>query len=143
MLWKTRVSLRHNRVSTHSPSLAIYSPLKIIMSQHYCLIQNAQHKPLSVVSGYDRQLNQYVLTVYQDASHSPDTISYTSLREPHLEWETIEVVNRALSKLQISVPDSLMAALENDQVTQAGNRVVEHSLTTAPNILYENPSTSE
>ena len=88
-----------------------------------------QERNVVVVVGFDRPLNTLFLQVLDEdgaCSSLDESIHYSSLQEPQLDWTDINVVAAKLAELGIEVPDSLLEAAYLDQLFQVGNLVVRH-----------------
>jgi len=84
--------------------------------------------PLLVVMGYDRQLNEFFLQLWDDSPGADaDEPAYSSLDEPAADWHNIATVVRRLDELDVAVPHSMIDAVIADSVNRAGNRIVEHA----------------
>lgn len=107
------------------------------MSQHSVLTRY-RDRPVVVVSGYDRPLNDLFLQVLgqeNDPDATEESILYSSLEEPRHDWTDINTVASKLAELDIQVPDRLLEAVYLDQLFHAGNRMARHHLTQPPEVL--------
>lgn len=108
-----------------------------MVSQHSVLTRY-RDRPVVVVSGYDRPLNDLFLQVLGqeiDPDATEECILYSSLNEPRHDWTDINTVANKLTELGIEVPDGLLEAVYLDQLLHAGNRMVRHHLSQPPMVL--------
>lgn len=104
------------------------------MSRH--LIESyREHVPVLVVAGYDRPLRSLYLQVWEDPtahSHVDQSILYASHLDLSRDWSDIDSVAEVLERLAIVVPDSFIAALQEDQCHNRGNRISHHPPASMP-----------
>jgi len=108
-----------------------------MVSQH-SVLTHFRNRPVVVVSGYDRPLNDLFLQVLSqenDPEAMEECILYSSLDKPQHDWTDINTVEDKLAELGIEVPDSLLEAVYLDQLLHAGNRMVRHHLKQPPEVL--------
>ncbi len=98
------------------------------MSRHH-LRTVRDGRPVLVVMGYDRPLDEFFLQLWEDGPGvDADEPAYSSLDEPVADWRDIATVVRRLEELDVAVPRSMVDAVVADGACRAGNRVVEHAL---------------
>jgi hypothetical protein len=97
-----------------------------------------REKDVLVVAGYDRPLRQVFLQVLitHDGDNAADeNVLYASVHEPWRDWSDVATVRDQLAQLGMVVPNSLLNAVRLDQISNAGNRVVEHHADRPPAVL--------
>lgn len=97
------------------------------MSRHHLRTVRCA-RPILVVMGYDRPLNEFFLQLWDDGPGADaEEPAYSSLDEPAADWRDIATVLRRLQELDVQVPRSMVDAVVDDSVHRAGNRIVEHA----------------
>ena len=91
------------------------------MSQH--IVEVAMNgNPVSVTLGYDRQINYVFCTVTTDQ----DEVLYSDLDDDkaRLVQQDIAYYRPVLARLGLVVPETMYAAVREDQLARRGNRLV-------------------
>ena len=96
------------------------------MSQHHCSTETLNGENVAVTLGYDRALN-YVFCVVEFDDCDEDVL-YSNLSDPHAgtRQQDVEYFRGILTKLGITVPESMFTEVKIDQQQRAGNRTVTH-----------------
>jgi len=104
------------------------------VSQHH-FEANVNGKPVRVLTGYDRRLREFFLTVMDNDDESEEDFVFTSLGDCSRDWSNGETVEDWLQELGIPVPKSLLGALFEDQANNVGNKVVKHHFDCQPTVV--------
>lgn len=91
------------------------------MSQHLATA-TLNGRTVEVVAGFDRRLGDYFLQVHGKRN----TVVYTSLHEPLLEWADIATLRTKVAELGLRLPAQMVDQIESDGRRHAGNRIVRH-----------------
>lgn len=85
-------------------------------------------RPILVDMGYDRPLRGFFMVIARDdAGEDEDTYLYDNLAQENSHPTTLSPFLEALDQMKISVPPEMIEEIECDQLTNVGNKYVEHS----------------
>jgi hypothetical protein len=94
-------------------------------------------RPVDVIAGFDRRLQQYFLDVVDEASKDDEHVVYASLQEPCLDWTDVHTLTVRLQELGLQVPQTLLSEIRADAASNAGNRIVRYQEHGRPTVLLE------
>lgn len=96
------------------------------MSQHHCSTETLSGEIVAVTLGYDRALNYVFCVVEFDCDEG---YLYSNLSDPRAGTrpQDVEYFRGILTKLGITVPESMFTEVKIDQQQRAGNRTVTHT----------------
>lgn len=98
------------------------------MTQRTFTYTNAQGKHARVLTGYDRRLDEYFLSVFDgDDQFEP---SYASTSDTDLVGKDLSDLNVILAKLDalgLRIPREMVTSLDMDRVLGAGNGFRDHT----------------
>tara|TARA_B100001105_G_scaffold99112_1_gene79202 strand:+ start:451 stop:762 length:312 start_codon:yes stop_codon:yes gene_type:complete len=97
------------------------------VSQHLATVQ-LNGRTVEVLAGFDRRLGDYFLQVHGKRN----TVIYTSLREPLLDWTAIATLRGKVAELGLQLPSTILGEVESDGLRLAGNRIVRHAADGTP-----------
>ena len=97
------------------------------MSQYSCQCTTRSGRAVRVVAGYDRRLDELFLQVHDELDEdSPEEDDDAVYFFAPPGWTSVQSIAGALARLEITVPPTFIAGIEEDQRNCAGNRVVRH-----------------
>mgnify|MGYP001599630229 CR=1 FL=1 len=104
------------------------------MSQHICHTTH-QGRPVTVMLGWDRPLQEFFLTVElvgasaEGAKSEEDLIIYSTMYDHSGKWAYLDYLKEKLASLEIDVPKTMFTEVQTDQRIGGGNRVAIHTET--------------
>lgn len=99
------------------------------MTQRTFVTTNAHGRSFRVLAGYDRRLDEYFLTVFDNAQDQFEP-SYASIGDPQLVGADLSDLNVILAKLDslgLRIPREMVVCLDMDRVLGEGNGFCDHT----------------
>jgi hypothetical protein len=98
------------------------------MSQHVIDLTTNDGKELTVMMGWDRQLQQFFLTVEQKQDDDKEPVYlYTNTNDPDA-WgvDDLDYFHVMLLELGLDVPPQMLEQIELDRILKVGNRFARY-----------------
>lgn len=100
------------------------------MSQHFYTTKSSAGKPVQVLMGWDRPMQDFFMVVSDLAFVNPeDEYLYSNLADPEIKLGStqLEYFLSKLAELQINVPRAMVQQVQFDCIGNIGNHHIDHS----------------
>lgn len=100
------------------------------MSRHMSPALGPRGGKRFIVTGFDRPLQEFFLTIYQGDCAAMDRVTHT------MTMSSADEIDEALAALRLTTPSGLVHAVREDGENNVGNRIVQHRFDGPLEVLF-------